>query len=300
MSERETAAAYDAEALRDRAVRRVLVIEGAANAVVLAVKLFVGFSTGSLAVLADALHSLTDVANNLVAWFVVRLSTAPPDRDHPYGHRKFETLAVFGLATLMTVLGIELALGAIRREPQPIGEDAWTLALMLGVLTVNIGLAWWESGWARRLGSDLLLADARHTWADVLTTVVVIVGWQLAAHGYPWLDSLFALGVAALVLVLAYGLFARAIPILVDQVAIEPEAVDGIVRAVPGVRDVRNIRSRRIGAAAAVDLIVTVDASLSTAGAHEIADRVEGAVRRQLHASDVTVHIEPEGDSRSG
>jgi cation diffusion facilitator family transporter len=283
-----------AGAARDRQVLRVILIEGAANVAVLAAKLVVGFSTGSLAVLGDALHSLTDLANNLVAWFVARLSAAPPDRDHPYGHRKFETLAVFALASLMTVLGIELALGAIRREPQPIARDAWALATMLGVLVVNIAVAAWEGARARRLASDILLADARHTLVDVLMTLVVIAGWQVAARGYPWLDSLFAVGVSLLVLYLAWGLFARAIPVLVDRVAVDPEAAASIVREVAGVRSVKSVRSRRTGSAAAVDLVVTVDAQLSTSGAHEIADRIETALRRRLHAHDVTVHIEPE------
>jgi cation diffusion facilitator family transporter len=284
----------DGGAERDRQVRRVLVIEGAANAALLVAKLVVGFSTGSLAVLGDALHSLTDLANNAVAWIVMRLSAAPPDRDHPYGHRKFETLGVFGLASLMTVLGIELGLSAIRREAAPLARGGWALATMLSVLAINVALSAWEGAWARKLRSDLLLADARHTFSDVLTTIAVIVGWQVAARGYPWLDSAFALGVAALVLYLAYGLFARAVPVLVDQAAIEPERVARIVCAIPGVRGVEGIRSRRTGSAVAVDMVIRVRAHLPTRDAHEIADRVEIAVREQLQAHDVTVHIEPE------
>lgn len=278
---------------RDRQVLRVILIEGAANLAVLAAKLVVGFSTGSFAVLGDALHSLTDLANNLVAWFVTRLSTAPPDRDHPYGHRKFETLAVFGLASLMTVLGIELALGAIRREPQLISRDAWALATMIGVLCVNVVVALWEGSRARQLKSDILLADARHTLVDVLVTVAVIAGWQVAARGHVWLDSVFAVGVSLLVLYLAWGLFARAIPVLVDQAAVDPEAAADIVLGLEGVHGVKDVRSRRTGGATAVDLTVTVDAQLPTSRAHEIADCIETALRRQLHAQDVTVHIEP-------
>ena len=106
-------------ARRDLVVRRIILLEGLANFVVLLAKLTVGLSTGSLAVLGDAVHSLTDVANNAVAWGVMKLSSQPADREHPYGHRKFETLAVFGLATLLTVLAVELALHALRREPEP-------------------------------------------------------------------------------------------------------------------------------------------------------------------------------------
>jgi cation diffusion facilitator family transporter len=170
---------------------------------------------------------------------------------------------------------------------------------MLAVLGVNVLVSIWQSYWARRLNSDLLRADARHTVADVLMTVVVILGWQLAALGYVWLDTVFALGVAIVVLFLAYGLFKRAVPILVDRMAEAPEALSTVIRAVPGVRRVRRIRSRWVGSAPAVDVIVTVDAHLSTLQAHAIADAIEAILAQQFGMQDVTVHIEPEPAARS-
>ena len=279
---------------RDRQVRRVIIIEGLANVAVLALKLAVGISTGSFAVLGDAIHSLGDVAYNSVAWFVVRVSASPPDRHHPYGHRKFETLAVFVLATLLTVLGIELALGAVRREVQPTAGGRWALPVMFVVLLVNVLLATWEGAWARRLKSDILSADARHTLADVLTTVVVIVGWQVSARGYPWIDTACALAVALFVLSLAFGLFRRAIPVLVDRIAVEPESIIDAARAVPGVRRVKTARSRSTGASIAIDMVVTVDAGISTAAAHAIADDIEETLRARFAIEDATIHVEPE------
>jgi cation diffusion facilitator family transporter len=281
-------------AQRDQLVKRLILLEGAANVVVLLAKAAVGLSSGSFAVLGDAIHSLTDLANNIVALVVVKVAGTPPDREHPYGHRKFETLAVFGLATLLTVLAVELALRAIDRGEQQITRHGWELAVMFGVLGVNIAISVWEGYWARRLNSDILRADARHTMADVLTTVVVIAGWQFAARGYLWLDSVFALSVAALVLCLAYGLFKRAIPVLVDRIAEEPEVLIGAVRSVPGVRQVRRVRSRWIGASTSVDVVIAVDRQLSTAEAHEIADAIEDLLHHQHAMEDVTVHIEPD------
>jgi cation diffusion facilitator family transporter len=281
------------ESSTDRQVGRVLVIEGVANAAVLGLKLVVGVSTGSLAVLGDALHSLSDVANNAVAWFVVRVSIQPPDRDHPYGHRKFETLSVFVLATLLTVLAIELGISAIQRETHPTPGDPWTLALMLVVLVVNVGLASWEGAWARRLGSEILRADARHTLADVLTTIVVIVGWQVSSRGYSWLDTVCALAVAMLVLTLAFGLFRRAIPILVDRVVVDPELVRELTSSVDGVRAIKSVRSRSKGKATAVDMVVVVDADMTTSEAHDIADAIETKLQRELQVEDATIHVEP-------
>ena len=278
---------------RDRQVRRVLVVEGAANAVLLVAKLAVGLSTASYAVLGDAVHSLADLANNGVALVAVRLSSRPPDRDHPYGHRKFETLAVFALALLLAVLAVELAVRGLGASDREVVRHGWGLAIMLGVLGVNAALATWQARWSRRLDSDILRADARHTFSDVLTTMAVIAGWQAAALGWPWLDTLTCLAVSGLILALSFGLFRRAVPILVDRSAADPDELAETARSVPGVRAIRRVRSHARGGQAAVDVVVAVDPELSTARSHAIADAVEEALCQQLSSVDVTVHVEP-------
>ena len=275
-------------------IRNVLLVEGACNLVVLIAKTTVGFMTGSLALLGDAIHSLADLANNVVALVVVRIASEPPDREHPYGHQKFETLAVFGLAMLLVVLAIEIVIRAIDRSDREVVQTGWGLAVMLGVLVVNTGLAVWERRWAQKLGSQILNADAQHTFADVMTTIVVITGWQLAARGYPWLDTVFALLVALLVMYLAYGLFRRAVPVLVDSISHEPEEIVEILRDVDGVRKVRRVRSRWVGSKPAVDVVIAVAPELPTSAAHEIADAIEQVLLEKFSMDDVTVHIEPD------
>ena len=279
---------------RDRRIRKILVVEALANLGVLTAKAIVGLATGSSAVLTDAIHSLADLANNGVALVAFRLASAPPDREHPYGHRKFETLAVFGLALLLSVLAVEIALRALEFGEREVVRHGWSLAVMLGVLGANCGVALWEGRWARRLDSELLRADARHTFSDVLTTAAVIVGWQCAARGYPWLDTAFTLGVAALILHLAYGLFRRAIPVLVDEIAADPDELAAAVQSVPGVRITRRVRSHRSGPSAIVDVVVAVDPGLSTTASHAIADEIEALLRERFSTGDVTVHVEPD------
>jgi len=278
---------------RDRKVQRLIIIEGCANILVLVVKLFVGLSTNSLAILADCIHSLTDVANNIVAWIVLRLSAMPADREHPYGHRKFETLAVFGLATLLAVMAIEIAKSAFTKETTEIVSGTWELVLMLGVLVVNIALATWQRYWARRLKSGIMLADAAHTFADVLTTVVVIIGWQLSSMGFLILDRLCALGVAGLVFYLAYELYKSAFPVLVDEYAIDPEDIKDAVMTVQGVQAAGRIRSRWIGSDIAIDIVISVDADLTTEESHKIADEVEILIEEQFNVGDAFIHVEP-------
>ena len=282
------------QAKKDKQVRRVILIEGSANLLVLICKTAVGLSTGSLAILADAIHSLTDLTNNLVAWVVMHFSSLPADREHPYGHRKFETLAVFILASILVVLAVELALNAIRKEETEVASSGIELAIMLSVLVVNIAVTGWQHMWARRLDSDILRADATHTLADVLITSVVIGGWQLSALGYAWVDRLFAIGVSILVIYLAYNLFRRAIPTLVDEFAIDPQELISVINRVHGVNDVYRIRSRWIGKTCAIDLIISVDPSMSTEESHKITDEIESLIEDRFDTSDISIHVEPD------
>lgn len=280
---------------RDREIRRVLFIEGLANLCVLLAKLAVGITTNSTAILGDALHSLTDLANNGIALVAARISASPPDAEHPYGHRKFETLAVFLLASLLSAMAIEIIIRALSRIGQPIEHSQWGLVVMGGVLVINTALTSWERYWANRLDSDLLRADTRHTAGDVLTTIAIILGWQFAARGYLWLDTVLALVVAGLIFYLAYGLYRRAIPILVDQEASNTYELRVAVRALPGVQNVKRIRSRYTGSGTVADLVITVDPELSTEESHRIADDVENLLAQRFGIIDTSVHIEPSG-----
>jgi len=161
---------------------------------------------------------------------------------------------------------------------------------------VNVAIAAWERRWEHRLESDILLADASHTFRDVLTTVVVIVGWQLSAMGWVWLDRLCAVGVALLLVYLAARLFRRVLPVLIDRVDTEPEVLAAAVRAIRGVRSVGRVRSRRLGTIHAIDLVITVAPDLATADAHAIADEVEAMLERRFDARDVSIHVEPDRD----
>jgi len=279
---------------RDNQVRRVILIEGLANLLVLVAKTVVGLSTGSMAILADAIHSLSDLTNNIIAWIVIHFSSLPADREHPYGHRKLETLAVFILASILVVLAFELALNAVNKEYAEVVSSGIELIIMLCVLIINIVVTSWQRMWAKRLDSDILHADATHTFADVLITGTVIVGWQLSAMGYAWVDRLCALGVALLIFYLAYGLFRRAIPVLIDEYAIDPVELSELIKPLPGVKKVYKIRSRWVGKTRAVDLVVSVDSALSTEESHAIADSIESQIENHFGATDISIHIEPE------
>ena len=275
-------------------VRTVIIVEGIADLVMMLTKLAVGLATNSAAIIGDAVHSLTDLTNNIIAFIAIRISEQPSDSDHHYGHSKFEQLAVFALAVLLAVVAIELVLNALSNYGQAVHQSYLGLAVMIGMLAINIGLTVWQHHWADKLESDLLHADAKHTLSDVLTTIAVILGWQLAALGYYWMDTVFALLVAGIILYLAFELFQRAVPTLVDHSSHDPAELLAKVQQVDQVQQVTQIRARGNRATSCADVTIAVDPLLSTEAAHQITEKIESVLADNFGIHDVIVHVEPE------
>lgn len=274
-------------------VKTVLVIEALTDIVLMTIKLTVGLITNSSAIISDALHSLTDLANNGIALIAIRLSEQPSDAGHHYGHRKFEHLAVFSLAVLLAVVAVELVSNAIRNYGEPVAQSGIGMVVLLVALACNIGLTAWEHYWARRLDSDLLQADAKHTLSDVLTTIAVIGGWQFAAMGFYWVDTMMAIVVAIVILILAFRLLLRAIPILVDASAHAPDELAAEIEKVVQVDHVRQVRARNTKDGNYADVIISVDPTMPTVNAHQVTEEIESLLRRQFDIHDVVVHVEP-------
>lgn len=283
--------------VKDRKVRAIIVIEGLANVAVLVVKVWIGLATNSIAILSEAAHSLTDLLNNGVSLLVLSVAREPPDDNHPYGHRKFETLAVFGLAALLAVVAFEIGQGAFAAPQEPVSTSPIYLALMLGVMGVNLSVSIWQRWWAKKLKSDLLYADAAHTLSDAAVTGVTIAGWQIAAYGLPWIDRVAAGLIAVFVLYLAYRLFRRSLPVLVDELACDPDKIAAVLEADSDISAVRAIRSRSLGDFPQIDLTIIVDPTLSVAQGHAIATRAEKLLANQFGDARATIHVEP-GDTK--
>jgi cation diffusion facilitator family transporter len=277
-------------------VRRVLAGILVANIVVVVIKFTVGFDTNSLAVFGDALQSSVDSANNLIGIVVVRVAAKAPDEDHPYGHAKFETLGALLIALLLALSIFELVRGAVARlmsGAPPLNVSGTALALLVFTLAVNVGVVWFETRAARRLRSDLLLADALHTRTDVFITLGVLGGLALARAGLAWADPALALIVAVLVGRAGYQILRRAIPSLVDERAFDQTTIQRVAEGVDGVMSAYAIRSRHGGDRRFAELTIAVDGRADVASAHRIADQVEGRLRDSLHLDEVTVHVEP-------
>jgi len=234
--------------------------------------------------------------NNVLGLAVMAVAARGPDEDHPYGHQKFETLGALAIVMFLSVSGFEIVKGAIQRlaaGPTPLTINALQLALLVGTLGVNAVVAWYESRRGHELHSDILLADAAHTRADVFVTIGVLVGVIAAKVGLGWADPVVALGVAGMIVWLAYGIIVRSIPVLVDKQAVPSESIQTVAESVNGVARAYDIRSRGGDVQRFAELTVAVDGTATVADAHEIADAVELAVRDGLALHEVVVHVEP-------
>jgi cation diffusion facilitator family transporter len=187
-----------------RQVQRVLYVTLGLNSLVFAIKLTLGLATGSLSLVADALNSVTDSASNLFALVAVHFSSPEPDEEYPYGRSKFEAIGALGIAALLAMASFEILGAAVGRffkpSPPQLQIDRLTLTLMLGVLGINLFVAFYERSWGKALASSLLLADARHTLSEVWVTLTVLLG--LAGIHYwriPWLDQVLAVPAGLLV-----------------------------------------------------------------------------------------------------
>jgi cation diffusion facilitator family transporter len=277
-------------------VRRALGGILVANLIVVVIKFTVGFNTNSLAVFGDALQSSVDAASNIFGIFVVRVAAKAPDEDHPYGHSKFETLGALLIALFLVLSIFELVRGAMARlvsGAPSLNVSSTALGLLVFTLLVNIGVVWYETRAARRLKSDLLLADALHTRTDVFITVGVLGGLALARAGLAWADPALGLIVAVLVGRAGYQILRRAIPSLVDERAFDQTTIQQEAEGVDGVVSAYAIRSRLAGDRRFAELTIAVDGGADVASAHRIADQVEGRLKDRLHLDEVTVHVEP-------
>jgi cation diffusion facilitator family transporter len=279
-----------------RSVKRVLIGIMILNLLVTAIKFVVGALTGSIAVLADAFNALVDSSSNVIGLFGLRAASDPPDSEHPYGRRKYETIATLGIGGLMLLAGWEVLQNVFERLSggRPLEVTPLSLALILLTLPINIFIVWYESRRGRELGSDVLLADATSTRINIFVSLAALIGLLGSSIGLPWLDIVVALGIVAYIAVAAYRIISETASVLTDSAVIDPHVVEDIARTVPGVWFATRVRSRGREDDVHLDLHVRVDPAMATEQAHAIASEVERRVKDQVPGVvDAVVHIEP-------
>jgi cation diffusion facilitator family transporter len=282
---------------QQRRIRHVLLIALAVNVLMGLLKLVVGLMGGSLAVVADAMHSATDAFSSLMALLSNGLADPRPDRDHPYGHHKYESVGALAIAAFILFAAFEILQSAFARWQgglMPLRLDWGDLTLLLVAMLANVLLASYERRQGRRLRSRLLAADALHTWSDIWTTLVLLIGLGGAIwFDLPWLDVVLAVPLALLLVKVCWGVLQDNLPLLVDQIALPPEAIHQVAMGVPGVLNCHDIASRGVvGQQVFIDMHMVVAADdLPTA--HRITELVEEHLEARYGPVRCTIHLEP-------
>lgn len=282
---------------RARSIRRVLLFTLLLNALVASMKLVVGTLTNTLSVRADGFHSLTDGLSNLVGLVGIWWASRPPDAKHPYGHDRMEVVAgsVIGASLLLAAWNVvEGAIERLRASGAPPAPDASTWAVLLVTLAVNAFVVLYERRQAKRLNSSFLASDAAHTLSDVLVTLGVVATVVCIQLGQPWVDWVAAFVVAGFIVVAGLRILSRNFDYLLDAAQVAGEAIEAVVRRVPGVASAHKIRTRGQPGAIRVDLHIQIAPHLNVVHAHEVTHWVIDALKREVTGViDVVVHTEP-------
>lgn len=278
------------------AVFRVLLRVLLLNIAVACAKLIFGYATGAVSVISDGFHSLTDAASNVMGMIGLRASRKPPDEDHPYGHRKYETLAAAGIFVFLLLVVVEVTRAALNRLAGGAAPTvtAYSFGVMLVTLAVNLAVVRYERREGRRLTSELLMADALHTRSDVLTSCAVIISLAAVWLGYPVLDPVGGLLIAVFIARTGWEIGRDTSRVLSDRVVLAEDDIRRIVMAVPDVLGCHRIRSRGSIDYTFLDLHVWFAADTTLYEAHRRSHIVKDRLMNQYpQIADAIIHIEP-------
>ncbi len=290
---------------RYRDIRNVTLVGAFVNAGIATLKLLFGFLAHSQSLSADGLHSLSDLASDILLIFAAKHSTRDADADHPYGHARIET--VFAVIQGMILGGFAISIGfdAVRRLLNPallLQPEIIALYVALVSVIAKESLYHYTVRAARRLRSSMLRGNAWDHRSDAISSVIVIIGVGGTLMGFKSLDALAAVGVALMIIKIGWDLIWPALRELIDTglAAERVEAIHGSIMAVPGVNACHMLRTRKMGPDALVDVHILVDPTLSVSEGHQISETVRSKLIMEIEeVSDVMVHIDPEDDERS-
>ncbi len=278
-------------------VARVLVRVLVLNVGVALAKIIFGYATGAVSILSDGFHSLTDGASNIVGLVGVKAAGRPPDADHPYGHRKYETVAAAAITAFLLIVIVEILRNTWNYLTGRSVAHEITLAsflVMVVTVAVNLFVVRYESRAGEELGSEVLIADATQTRGDVWTSMAVIIALAGARAGLPILDPLAALVVVGFIAHAGYQIAHATTGILSDRIVISDIDLEWVVMGVPGVIGCHRIRTRGASDHVFLDMHVWLPATMPLTEAHDISHVVKDRLMaRYPQIVDAVIHIEP-------
>jgi cation diffusion facilitator family transporter len=267
------------------------------NLIVALAKIAFGYQSGAISILSDGFHSLTDTASNVVGLVGIAAARRPPDADHPYGHRKYETVAAASVTVFLVLVVVEVLRNAFNHLTGRASVPDITLAsfaVMILTAALNVAVIAYESREANRLASEVLMADALQTRGDLWTSVTVIAALAGTRAGVPILDALAALVVAVFIGHAGYQVARTTTRILSDRIVISEEDIEEVVRSVPEVVGCHQIRTRGSSDHVFLDLHVWLPAHMPLTDAHALSHVVKDRLMiRYPQIVDAIIHIEP-------
>jgi cation diffusion facilitator family transporter len=288
---------------RYQAVSSVLTRVLFLNLAVAAAKIVFGYLSGAISILSDGFHSLTDSTSNVVGLVGINAARKPPDREHPYGHRKYETVAAASIVLFLLLVISEVIRASMARMTRG-GEPSIGIAafvVMLATISVNVLVVKYERRAGERLASEILLADAMHTRSDVFTSLTVILALAGTRAGLPILDPVAALVVAVFIGYAGYEIAREALRILSDRIVIEEDDLREVVMSVTRVLGCHQIRTRGSADHVFLDLHIWMDPQTRLDEAHEISHVVKDRLMtRYPQIVDAIIHIEPPPKGEAG
>lgn len=287
---------------RKQAINKVTLWGVLVNIILSVTKIIGGIFGHSAALLADGIHSLSDLASDAMVLIAAKHAGEEADDDHPYGHGRFETLATVILGALLITVGLGIAYDGVLRlldDTIPATPHILTLLVALFSIASNEALYHYTKNVGLRIRSELLKANAWHHRSDAVSSIVVFVGLAGAMTGMPKLDAYAAIVVAVMIMKIGASLAYQSLQELVDT-GLEPELVEQIREKIllnEDVRQLHMLRTRRMGHTALVDVHIEVSPKLSVSEGHYISEAVEYSLKNSFdEINDVTVHIDPEDD----
>ncbi len=283
-----------------RKVKLILLIILSANLIVAILKIVMGNIINSTSMTADGFHSLTDGSSNIVGLVGIHFASKPVDEDHPYGHKKFETLSGLFISAMLILIGGKVVLESANRIFNPVVLDITVESLLVLLLTlcINIFVCLFEYRKGKKLNSQILISDSMHTRSDIYISLGVLVSIICIKLGLPSvIDPIVSIVVSGFIFHTAYEIFMYNSSILVDKAVVDTETIRNIVLSFEQVKDIHKIRSRGSESDLHIDMHIMMEPNISVEASHQLIHLIEERIRQDINDNiHLIAHLEPYRD----
>lgn len=278
-------------------VKQVLWIILFANIGVAILKIVIGSIIKSASMTADGFHSISDGTSNIVGLIGISIASKPKDKEHPYGHKKFEVISGLFIGAMLLFIGGKIIFEGISKFHNPVEPTITIGSLIVLILTliVNIFVCTYEYRIGKKLNSYILVSDSLHTKSDIFVSIGVLLTLVGVRVGLPAIiDPIASLVVAGFILHASYEIFKSTIDVLVDKAIVDEEAIKHILKSFNEIKDVHNIRSRGSENDVHIDMHIMVEPNITVEKSHKLNHDIEESIRKNINKSaQVIIHIEP-------